>query len=337
MIHVCYMTNNGYCAPTVVSAVSVFESNRDVPVCVHVLTEEVSPENERLLMSAAENYPNGTVRLHNCDTYIREIRENYRPTGWKGTCNAYLYMFMEELFPDLDRILWIDGDTVNLQPLKELWETDLTGKVLGGILDIPAFLAVAPDDPFWDTPFYFNGGVLLFNLQECRKRHIDAVLQDWVKKYGSSFRFPDQTLFNLAVRPEDVVRLPLRYDFPAGLSDRVYQMVASYNCAEKPTFSKESVMQKRKNVVILHYIGGKLPTKPWFSDCTIWGREHYLRYRALSRVSDAPMASMKEKKGRVSLFFTRLYDIPFSARISRLLYHIHRLLVRKKPLCERTV
>lgn len=84
MIHVCYMTNNGYCAPTVVSAVSVFESNRDVPVCVHVLTEEVSPENEQLLMSAAENYPNGTVRLHNCDTYIREIRENYRPHRVEG-------------------------------------------------------------------------------------------------------------------------------------------------------------------------------------------------------------------------------------------------------------
>ena len=100
MIHVCYMTNDGYCAPTAVSAVSVFENHRDEDVCIHVLTEFVSPENEKLLLQAAEPYPRGSMCLHNCDEYIRQIREEYRPTGWKGTCNAYLYMFMEEIFPD---------------------------------------------------------------------------------------------------------------------------------------------------------------------------------------------------------------------------------------------
>lgn len=245
MIHVCYMTNDGYCAPTAVSAVSVFENHRDEDVCVHVLTEFVSHENENLLLQAAEPYPRGTVCLHNCDEYIRQIREEYRPTGWKGTCNAYLYMFMEEIFPDLDRVLWIDGDTIIRRSLRDLWQTDLQGKLLGGVLDVPAFTSAWPDDPFYHTPFYFNGGVLLFNLEECRRRHIDAVLQKWVKQYGSQFRFPDQTLLNLAVRPEDVVRLPLRYDFPVGMNNRVLSMVAGYHMSEKPTFLKETIQNER--------------------------------------------------------------------------------------------
>lgn len=144
MIHVCYMTNDGYCAPTAVSAVSVFENHRDEDVCVHVLTEFVSHENENLLLQAAEPYPRGTVCLHNCDEYIRQIREEYRPTGWKGTCNAYLYMFMEEIFPDLDRVLWIDGDTIIRRSLRDLWQTDLQGKLLGGVLDVPAFTSAWP-------------------------------------------------------------------------------------------------------------------------------------------------------------------------------------------------
>lgn len=53
-------------------------------------------------------------------------------------------MFMEEIFPDLDRILWIDGDTIIRRPLHELWQTDLEGKLLGGVLDVPAFTSAWP-------------------------------------------------------------------------------------------------------------------------------------------------------------------------------------------------
>lgn len=67
------------------------------------------------------------------------------------------------------------------------------------------------------------------------------------KKHGARFRFPDQTLFNLTVRPEDVVRLPLRYDFPVGMSNRVLSLVAGYHMPEKPTFSQESIQNEREN------------------------------------------------------------------------------------------
>ena len=338
MIHVCYMTNDGYCAPTAVSAVSVFENHRDEDVCVHVLTEFVSPENEKLLLQTAEPYPRGTVCLHNCDAYIRQIREEYRPTGWKGTCNAYLYMFMEEIFPDLDRILWIDGDTIIRRPLHELWQTDLEGKLLGGVLDVPAFTSAWPDDPFYHTPFYFNGGVLLFNLEECRRRHIDAVLQRWVKKHGARFRFPDQTLFNLTVRPEDVVRLPLRYDFPVGMSNRVLSLVAGYHMPEKPTFSQKSIQNERENAVIYHYIGGKLPTKPWFIECTIPGRDEYLHYRERSPLAGSPLKTLKGKENPAMLLLSRIYDTVPSARFSRMMYRLRcRFKVPQVPQGERIV
>ena len=52
MIHVCYVTNDGYCSHAAVSAVSVFENNRNDDVCVHILAENISGESRRRLEAA---------------------------------------------------------------------------------------------------------------------------------------------------------------------------------------------------------------------------------------------------------------------------------------------
>ena len=168
MIHVCYVTNDGYCSHAAVSAVSVFENNRNDDVCVHILAENISEESRRRLEAAADPYPRGQMDIIDCTGYVERIQKEYAPQGWKGTCNAYLYVFTEELFPDIDRLLWIDCDMVVLSSLHELWQTDLEGKLTGAVLDVPVFLSMAPDDPFWQSHFYFNGGFLLLNLKEYR-------------------------------------------------------------------------------------------------------------------------------------------------------------------------
>lgn len=331
MIHVCYVTNDGYCSHAAVSAVSVFENNRNEDVCVHILAENISEESRRRLEKTAEPYPKGQIDIIDCTDYVQRIQEEYAPQGWKGTCNAYLYVFTEEIFPEINRVLWIDCDMVVLSSLKELWETDLEGKLSGVVLDVPSFLSLAPDDPFWQTKFYFNGGFLLLNLKEYRARHMDAVLQERLRRDGARFRFPDQTLLNLEFPEEDVVHLDLRYDFPAGISDRSYRWEAGLNRPEKPTFTIQEYEQARKNVVILHYIGGSFPNKPWFTDCKVWGGQYYRYYRSISPYADIPLKTFAESRKDASLvrLYTKPYDtLPLSV-FSRGAYHLHRLLVRK--------
>lgn len=332
MIHVCYVTNDGYCSHTSVSAVSVFENNRQEEVCVHILAENISEKNRRLLQKTADAYPNGTIDIRDCTGYVERIKKEFNPQGWKGTCNAYLYVYMQEIFSDLDRVLWIDVDTVVLGSLKELWQTDLFGMLTGAILDIPSFISVYPDDPFWKSKFYFNGGVLLLNLKEIRERSIDALLQDWLRREGAKFRFPDQTLLNLAFPEDSVKHLDLRYDFPAGISERSYKFICKLNSAEKPTMTVEEYNQSRKNIVILHYIGGPIPGKPWFTDSVIWGREHYIYYRSLSPYADVSLKPFNAK-GIAAKIIYRLsvfYDTYPSALFGRFCFHCHRILFPNK-------
>ena len=91
MIHMCYVANDGYCCHAAVSAVSVFENNRNEDVCVHILAENISDESRQRLQKVAEPYPRGEIDIIDCTDYVRRIQEEYAPQGWKGTCNAYLY------------------------------------------------------------------------------------------------------------------------------------------------------------------------------------------------------------------------------------------------------
>lgn len=335
MIHVCYVTNDGYCSHAAVSAVSVFENNRSEDVCVHILAENISEESRRRLERVAEPYPRGEMDIIDCTDYVQRIQEEYAPQGWKGTCNAYLYVFTEEIFPEIDRVLWLDCDMVVLSSLRELWQTNLEGKLTGAVLDVPSFLSMAPDDPFWQSHFYFNGGFLLLNLEEYRRRHMDVVLQERLHRDGARFRFPDQTLLNLEFPEEDVVHLDLRYDFPAGISDRSYRWTAGLNRPEKPTFTVKEYEQARKNVVILHYIGGAFPNKPWFTDSKVWGGQYYRYYRSISSYADVSLKTFSESRKDASLvrLYTKPYDTLPASIVSRGAYHLHRLLV-KKPVFE---
>ena len=75
MIHVCYVTNDGYCSHAAVSAVSVFENNRNDDVCVHILAENISEESRRRLEAAADPYPRGQIDIIDCTGYVERIQK----------------------------------------------------------------------------------------------------------------------------------------------------------------------------------------------------------------------------------------------------------------------
>lgn len=79
---------------------------------------------------------------------------------------APLIKFMiPELFPDLDRILYLDCDLICVGSLDEFCDVQMGSKCVASILDPIAFV------PNYENyvPDYFNTGVILFNPKQCIK------------------------------------------------------------------------------------------------------------------------------------------------------------------------
>lgn len=136
---------------------------------------------------------------------------------------------LPNIFPKLDKILYMDGDTIVQGDLSVLYNTDLKDRYVGAVLD--------PDRPLANAlrlPAYFNNGVLLLNLPYMRKDHISRkMIEDRLLNYLDTF--VTQDTFNKI------------------LLSRTKFLPSTYNCIT-------ALEDTCANATIIHWAG---PKKPW--------------------------------------------------------------------------
>lgn len=154
---------------------------------------------------------------------------------------------------ELERILYLDVDTVVLNPLEELYETDFEGNYYVGCTHTREFLTKLNQARLHSDKAvaYINTGVLLMNLPALRENLDMAAIRDYTLLRGKAFLLPDQDI--LTALYGDRVKLVDTMRF--NLSDR---MLAFYNA--DLTHEKHDVDWVRENAVIVHYCG---KNKPW--------------------------------------------------------------------------
>lgn len=323
-MNVCYGTNDAYCEQTAVSVLSLLEQNRDMDkIDVYILSEGVGLENRVKLISLSRGFANAAIYVIECSEYLDQLERECRLKDWKGARNIYLYLFAGELFPNLDRILWLDGDTLITGPLKDLWETNMDGFILGAVIDLCSYGNIAPDILFYRSSFYFNTGVLLFNLNLFRQMKIREICKRILNDPPVPLRWPDQTMMNLAVPSVYVKHLDLKYNYAAGLSDSSYRAIAGRNSARHAPFTLEAYENSKKDKRILHFIGGRLPVKPWFQEYRKKDLQaFYLQYLERSPwKKDGPRHYKKQPKKPCAVVRagSAIWDCPAIIRLNGLL------------------
>lgn len=99
-----------------------------------------------------------------------------------------------------DKVLYLDVDTIVLDSLEELWNTDITNYAIAAWVEDKDENLV-PEVFRWPRRYlkksrYINSGVILFNLKFIREHGID---DQQIKLLNENyFPFPDQDVINLA-------------------------------------------------------------------------------------------------------------------------------------------
>ena len=118
---------------------------------------------------------------------------------------TYYRLFIASLFPQYDKILYLDCDLVILGDISELYRTELGSNILGAApeqfvqntkefrLYAERALGLAPDG-------YVNAGVLLINLEEFRKNNIEQQFVRLITEYDFDLLDPDQAYLNYLCR-----------------------------------------------------------------------------------------------------------------------------------------
>lgn len=169
----------------------------------------------------------------------------------------YYRLLAPHLLPyDLGRIIYLDPDTLVINPVRALWETDLKGCIFAaaahtGVTEIANGVNRIRLKTESD---YYNSGVLLFNLERGRKVIIPEDIFAFVRKHEKELLLPDQDLLNMMYWKQI---LPLD-DSIWNYDARNY---SSYLIRSTGVCNADWVM---KNTSVLHFCGKAKPWKPGY-------------------------------------------------------------------------
>jgi len=186
----------------------------------------------------------------------------------------YYRMLSPKLLPDtLDRILYIDPDTLILNPLRPLWETDLGNSIFAAASHTASNeLMDGLNKLRLDTvSSYFNTGVELIDLSRARLLvHPDSIFA-FIREHGEELLLPDQDVFNA-----------LYGKYTMLIDDAVWNYDARYYPKYLISGDEARTVEWVMNhTAILHFCGRD---KPWKADHhTLFTAlyKHYMRLRDL--------------------------------------------------------
>lgn len=175
---------------------SIVEANRNVHLEVYVLSDGFS-ENAR--RKVVHSLPDRSVSIHWVTVDLKLFAEFATSPHISKMTYARL-LIPSILKDDVSRVLYLDSDILVLDDLRLLWDVDLEGAVIGGVIDqldakIKGGEPVPKEMP--RVRDYFNAGVLLIDIDRWRQEQISERALQYLIKYPHT-PYSDQDALNVA-------------------------------------------------------------------------------------------------------------------------------------------
>ena len=170
-------------------------------------------------------------------------RPNTRLNASMFTLTIYYRIFIAQMFPQYEKGIYLDSDTVVVGDISKMFNVELGKKyLLGAVNDF----SIKKNKPFMDyiedvvgipRDEYFNSGVLLLNLGELRHLRFDEHFLYLLVRYDFDTVAPDQDYLN-AMCYGRVKLLPSKWDaMPAkGIPPMKDPGIVHYNLYFKPWY-----------------------------------------------------------------------------------------------------
>lgn len=246
-MNVMISVNDAFVMPTTVMLKSLCINN-PVEIKVYVLCSNLSDESKGILQ---QNVGEACVLIYlDCSPYIHYLEGFQLSMDYLSFETYYRLLIGMLIPPEVDRILYLDGDMIINRNLEELYQTDFCGKSIcaceiRGKSPVDAStrqkLGLEPDEKV------FNAGVILYNMQYF-KEHPDYLseVQNIAAKYGGRLDHNDQDVLHVLYRNQIL-----------WLDEEIYNKYAL------KVYTKSEEKSVKATTAIIHFCGSM---KPWKSN-----------------------------------------------------------------------
>ena len=227
---------------------------------VYVLHSDLSEEHKKNILQL--KHDNFNIKFINVESIVNNHKDNFSLNA-HFTIETYYRFFLPQIFPNLDKVLYLDADTMIMKDISPLFNIDINGYYLGvthdcEIVRASNFIGTKYSNYFIktlnvDPSNYFQAGVMLVNLKKIREDNITDKLLDALERIGSP-KFVDQDILNTVCR-DKVLFIPQNWDYTWHLP-----LVDKNYLDNLPQTFRKDYKNARKFPYIVHFTGNE--TKP---------------------------------------------------------------------------
>ena len=198
-IPIFFSTDDNY-MPYLDVAISSLRQNasKDERYRIIVLNTGLDPEN---IAKVKRNEQDGfKIDFVDISKSVENIKRHFKNV-YHFSIVTYYRLFIASLFPQYDKIIYLDCDLVVLGDISKLYNVELKENILGVVSDqyvsaTQEFRTYAKKAIGVDPDTYFNAGVLLISLEQFRKNGIEKKFIELITKYDFDLLDPDQAYLN---------------------------------------------------------------------------------------------------------------------------------------------
>ena len=245
-IQIFYACDDGFVKFTIVSLFSMMQNaSRKHQYHIHVLHTNIEPATEQRMLAMADEC--FEISFDNVSGYLDDLCERLPLRDYYSN-TTYYRMFIAEMFPEIDKAIYIDSDTIVQGDISEMYATDIKDYDVAACHE----QAMVQEDVYGtyvekclglDRNRFFNAGIILINCKSFRE---NKILERFVKLLG---------VYNCRVtQDEDYLNILC--------ADRVLFLPQTWN---SEVFGE--MTDSPENCKIIHYI---MVAKPWhYVDCRL--------------------------------------------------------------------
>ena len=297
-LHILYSANENYVRHLAASLCSLCENNGEAEqICFHVISCGITEDSKAKITSLAASYGR-TVAFYELGDVQDQISVKIDTRGFDTSILARL--FIGSYLPkSVEKVLYLDCDTIVIDRITELFDIDLEGYVLAGVPEPVITKSRRPSLDMLPCDDYYNSGVLLFNLKEWRACDGEGRVLEYFAKNSGRLIAGDQDAINACFRGK-IKTIPPKYNYASYNIYYPYRLLKKL-AGESAYVSEDTYKESKAHPAIIHYLGEE---RPWRQGNTHPYADRYQQYLAMTEWRDVP----DEQGWKLYFFCFRIFN-----------------------------
>ena len=274
-LNICMACDDKYAIHMGICITSIADNNRSNNVIIHVLNNNISSINLNKIKSLENEFPNLKIKFYNIIKYFNDNNISYLINDTlKGNeffnilgISAFSRLFLQDLLPsNIEKVLYLDSDTIVLNDLSELFSINIDDYYVGGVIDVIAnisknyYLYNDKCKPF------INSGVLLINLKKWRQNNFAFNVINLINDYPDKKYLHDQHIINIICK-DNILLLNPKFNV---MSEFFYvnpkknlKLNSNFGSIDE-FYTEKQINDSLNNPVIVHFLS-QVWDRPWIS------------------------------------------------------------------------